>query len=248
MLPQAQMTLNMLRASNMNKQMSAHETIFGKYDFNKTPIAPPGTKSIIYVTSNLRKTFDPRGKLCWYIVPSLQHYRCMKFFIPNGGERISDTSMLYPANLTTPHWTKLDAILQAALDLTTALKNPTTEDSPYTKILKAQQDALEQLANIFKTNFEPTRTNPPHKTLHSALLPQPPIRRVLSNNQENTNNQPEEENEPQPRVANLLACQSQPRVQNSEYSSTEKIHPVTIQQYENQMLRKSALQQNKQKQ
>ena len=122
MLPQAQMTLNMLRSNNVNKNMSAHETIFGKYDFNKTPIAPPGTKSIIHVTSNLRKTFDPRGTLCWYIGPSLQHYRCMKFYIPNGGERISDTAMLYPANLTTPHWTKLDAILQAALDLTTALK------------------------------------------------------------------------------------------------------------------------------
>jgi len=85
-LPQAQMTLNMLRASNVNNKISAYETIFGKYDFSKTPIAPPGTKSITHVTPNLRKTFDPRGKLCWYIGPSLHHYRCMKFYVPNGGQ------------------------------------------------------------------------------------------------------------------------------------------------------------------
>jgi len=87
--------------------------------------------------------------------------------------------MLYPATLTTPHWTKLDAILQAALDLTIALKQPTAKDSPYTTMLKAQQDALEQLANIFKTNFEPKRNNLPHHKVHSDLLSQPQNRRIL---------------------------------------------------------------------
>ena len=41
LLPQAELTLNLLRTSRTDPTMSAHEVLEGLYDFNKTPIAPP---------------------------------------------------------------------------------------------------------------------------------------------------------------------------------------------------------------
>ena len=42
------MTLNMLRTSRSDPSKSAYEVLEGKFDYNKTPLAPPGTKALIY--------------------------------------------------------------------------------------------------------------------------------------------------------------------------------------------------------
>jgi len=147
LLPQATMTLNMLRPSNANPNISAHEYIHGPFDLQKTPIAPPGIKAIIHLKPNQRSTFGPRGIEGWYIGPCPQHYRCFKFYMVNGGERVSDTAMLYPHYFETPQWTRIDAILQATNSLETAIIN--NPQSPYSQLAQAQQNALKQLASIF---------------------------------------------------------------------------------------------------
>ena len=48
LLVQAEMTLNMLRTSRRNPSISAYESLNGKFDYNKNPLAPPGTKALIY--------------------------------------------------------------------------------------------------------------------------------------------------------------------------------------------------------
>jgi len=48
LVPQAVLTLNMLRTSRINPALSAHDHIWGKFDFNATPIVPPGTKLILH--------------------------------------------------------------------------------------------------------------------------------------------------------------------------------------------------------
>jgi hypothetical protein len=44
---QAQDTLNLLRTSRHDPSKSAYKQLNGPYDFNKWPMAPPGTKAII---------------------------------------------------------------------------------------------------------------------------------------------------------------------------------------------------------
>jgi hypothetical protein len=44
-LPQATITLNLLRKSRINPRMSAYAQLNGHFDFNKTPLAPPGLES-----------------------------------------------------------------------------------------------------------------------------------------------------------------------------------------------------------
>jgi hypothetical protein len=46
LLPQAAITLNMLRKSRINPKPLASTHIDGQYDFNRAPMAPPGTRII----------------------------------------------------------------------------------------------------------------------------------------------------------------------------------------------------------
>ena len=43
LLPQAELTLNLLRASRLNLKLSVYAQLEGTFDFTRTPLAPPGT-------------------------------------------------------------------------------------------------------------------------------------------------------------------------------------------------------------
>jgi hypothetical protein len=58
LLPQAFITLNMLRTSRINPKLSASTHMYGQYDFNRAPMAPPGTIIIAHHKANRRKTWE----------------------------------------------------------------------------------------------------------------------------------------------------------------------------------------------
>ena len=66
-LDQAFLTLNLLRAARSNPKLSVYAYLFGSFDFNATPLAPPGTKVIIHSKPGNRASWDANGKEGWYI-------------------------------------------------------------------------------------------------------------------------------------------------------------------------------------
>jgi hypothetical protein len=74
LLTQAVIALDMLRTSRINSKLSASTHIYGQYDFNRAPMAPPGTRIIAHETPNRRRTWAPHGQDGWYIGPALEHY------------------------------------------------------------------------------------------------------------------------------------------------------------------------------
>ena len=92
LLPQAELTLNLLRPSRVNPQLSAYAYLFGLFDFNKTPLAPAGSKVLVHKRSCQRASWANHGIEGWYIGPSLEHYCCVKCYLPStGGVRDADT-------------------------------------------------------------------------------------------------------------------------------------------------------------
>jgi hypothetical protein len=71
LLPQAVITLNMLRTSRINPKLSASTHIDGQYDFNRAPMAPLVTRIIAHKTPSRRRTWAPHGQDGWYIGPAL---------------------------------------------------------------------------------------------------------------------------------------------------------------------------------
>lgn len=79
---QANLTLNLLRNARLNPKLSSWAFLFGSFDFNATPLAPPGTKVVFHNKPSQRGSWDMRGDIGFYIGPSMHHYRCMKIFKP----------------------------------------------------------------------------------------------------------------------------------------------------------------------
>jgi hypothetical protein len=97
LLPQAVITLNMLITSRINPKLSAATHIFGQYDFNRAPMAPPGTRIIAHETPSRRRTWAQHGQDGWYIGPSLEHYRCYTVYITKTrGDIIVETVDFFP--------------------------------------------------------------------------------------------------------------------------------------------------------
>jgi hypothetical protein len=80
---QAQATLNLLQTSHHDPSKSAYEALNGAYEFNKWPMAPPGTKAIIWENPSGRQSWAPQGIDAWYVGPSKDHYRLYQFYFPD---------------------------------------------------------------------------------------------------------------------------------------------------------------------
>ena len=59
LIKQAEITLNLLRSSRANPKLSAYTYLFGQFDYNKTPIVPPGTRVLVHDKSDKRSTWAP---------------------------------------------------------------------------------------------------------------------------------------------------------------------------------------------
>ena len=56
-LEQVVLTLNLMRASRMNPRLSAHAQVHGAFDYNLTPLAPPGTLVLVHEKPSARGTW-----------------------------------------------------------------------------------------------------------------------------------------------------------------------------------------------
>ena len=160
LLPQAELTLNLLRPSRLNPKLSAYAQLEGTFDFNRTPLAPPDTRVIVHEKPTQWRTWAPHGIDGWYIGPALDHYQCYRVWIPSThAERIADTIQFFPTILRTPTLSHRDATLQAARELTHALQN-LNNANPLSQLSDDQLRALHQLSTFFPTDAPGVETKP----------------------------------------------------------------------------------------
>jgi hypothetical protein len=182
LIAQSVLTLNLLRRSRINPQLSAYAQVFGAFDFNKTPLAPPGTRVLVHEKPDVRQSWDPRAIDAWYIGPAMTHYRCYRVYVwGTNSERVADTLAWFPTRVKMPTMSSLDLALAAAKDLLHALIHP-SPGSPLAPTTDSQTAALKQLVEIF--------ADCTHRS--SLLSPQPSAttKDVLENSQESAGADP----------------------------------------------------------
>ena len=131
LLPQATLTLNLLRSSRIHPSLSAYASLFGNFDFNRTPLAPPGTKIVAHTSSEARTPFGEHGKVGWYIGPSLEHYRCWKcYFEDTMAERDVLKVDFFPQKIPFPKFNRDDYLKQTAEDMLHLLQTPPDHTGP----------------------------------------------------------------------------------------------------------------------
>lgn len=160
LLDQAERTLNLLRRSRTNPKLSAYAQLHGQFDFNATPLAPPGIRVLAHEKPSNRASWAPHGADGWYIGPAMKHYRCFRVYInKTQAERITDTVEFFPNNYNMPKFSSTDAIIKASRDMVKALREPHPA-TPFNNFGDKQFAALESLAEIFDTALPRVEHNP----------------------------------------------------------------------------------------
>jgi hypothetical protein len=194
LLPQAEITLNLLRTSRLHPQLSAAAHFHGLVDYNKIAFSPPGCKIIAHKKPGKRRTRAPHGQHGYSLGPAMHHYRCQNVYISaTASERIVDTLEFPPHNYQMPQLSSTERLLIAAKDMTNALQNPQPE-VPFTHVGDNIISTLTELANIFKFKLRKTQPTtlpaaPPTVNLGPCLAessnpilasPMPPPRQRIS--------------------------------------------------------------------
>jgi len=166
LLPQAQLTLNLLRQARTNPNHSAYSYINGEFNFNRTPLAPPGIQTVIHNKPSNRSSWGYRGEDAFYVGPSMEHYRCVRCYIPKTrSERTSDTVVFFPTTVPVPQMKLDDYLHQAALDIMTLLSNPPKDSFPTLHLGDNTKEAIRQISILLNR-----ATIPPNP---STLNPKP---------------------------------------------------------------------------
>ena len=123
LLPQAKITLKLLRRCRLNPALSAYACLWGPYDFNAHLIAPPGTMTLVHKKVEDRNLWDFHCQIGWYIGPALHHYICVQVYIPSTNSvNVADTVKFIEEKIPFPNSNVDDFLKQLISDIVHLLK------------------------------------------------------------------------------------------------------------------------------
>ena len=103
LLPQKEITLNLLRQSNATPMVSACVHLCGPFDYNKMPLAPMGCTVQVHEKTVIRGTWAYHSVDGWYLSTSPDHYRTHRCHIKaTKSEWVSDTINFSHKHITRP--------------------------------------------------------------------------------------------------------------------------------------------------
>jgi hypothetical protein len=176
LVPQAVITLNLLRGSRLNPKLSAWSYFHGNFDFNRTPLAPPGIRVLAHEKPADRETWSPHGLDGWYVGPALDSYRCFTVWMwDTRRERICDTVSWFPTKVTMPLASSTDLVLAGIQDIVHALTYP-SHNSPLALRTDSQVQALLDLTTLLTNIVAPASPSaPPLRVEPAQTKPSDPI-------------------------------------------------------------------------
>jgi hypothetical protein len=114
LLPQTEITLNLLRQSNATPNVSAYAHLSGPFDYKKMPLAPMGCAAQIHEKSDKRGTWQYHSVDGWYLYTSPNHYQTHACHIKNTKkERLTNTVDFQHKRITNPTITHADKVMHA---------------------------------------------------------------------------------------------------------------------------------------
>ena len=158
---QGVLTLNLLRNARSNPKLSAWAYLFGPFNYNKTPLAPPGIKIMIHNKVEKRDSWGMRSSEGFYVGPALSHYRCITGFKSDTKrEVVTDTVSFLPHKIPVPSMGLNDYLHQALDDILELLKNPPS-NLPSIAAGCTTKQAVRDIAEILKQTITIPISNHP---------------------------------------------------------------------------------------
>ena len=159
-LEQAELTLNLLRGSRINPKLSAWEQIHGRYDFNRTPIAPPGVRVTAFEHPDQRKTWAPHAVDGWYTCFTMESYRCYKIYVKaTRAIRICEKLAWFPEKIRMPEANQ-DEMIYAIFDDLRTLLTTTDPGNVISALHPSKQQLILEVLDIISNRSNMADRNP----------------------------------------------------------------------------------------
>ena len=175
LLPQTEITLNLIRQSNATPTVSAYAHLCGPFDYNKMPLAPMGCNVQVHEKADSRGTWAYHTVEGWYINTSPEHYRTHTCHIKETrNERFSDTVDFKHKRITNPSISNADKVMMAIREVVQTIKGLGGQEA------STEAQELQRLVDGARSMIEKSsadRTSPNH---------QPTVPRVEIHHQYNT--------------------------------------------------------------
>ena len=91
LLERAEIMINLLLHSILNPRLSAYAKINGEFDFNRTHMPPPGTRTLVHDKPQNIGIWAPYVNKGCYVRLAILHYRCLTSYIPRRQTKESQT-------------------------------------------------------------------------------------------------------------------------------------------------------------
>lgn len=171
LLPQAELTCNLLRPANANPNVSAYQYVYGTFDYEKTPLHPLGCAVQAFNSINTRKSWEEHSKDAWHIGTSMEHHRTYQEYIKDTrAVQNCDTVFFRHHYITKPTVTKADVVANAANKLIDALQGNLASAHDETDL-----QALERLADIFLKASKQVSNDDLEETANTNKAPAPRV-------------------------------------------------------------------------
>jgi hypothetical protein len=168
-----ELTLNLLRQSNVAPKISAFAHVHGHHDYMKKQFAPLGCAIHSHVKPNNRRSWDACANAGFNLGTSMEHHRCYCVYIAKTrATRVINTVNFKHQYITNPTVSPESLIIVAAQQLTAALKgnipggNETMEgltkvSELFTRIAAAKQEVAAAKAQRNKLRAHPAARQTP---------------------------------------------------------------------------------------
>jgi hypothetical protein len=206
LLPQTEITINLIRQSNATPTVLAYAHLSGPFDYNKMLLAPMGCEAQVHEKTNKRGTWAYHLVDGWYLFTSPEHYHTHNCHIRHTkSKQLSDTVQFQHKRITIII-THANKVMHALVDFIKALQGMTGSArnsqaaQDLQQIIDATQANIQAQSECFKDNATPSakphmqrvpRVQPPpsvptphinvNKWITRSMLTQTPVLRVPSN-------------------------------------------------------------------
>jgi hypothetical protein len=164
LLPQTELTLNLLQQSNATPTVSAYTHLSGPFDYNKMPLAPMGCEVQIHKTTDNFGTWSYHLVDGWYLATPPEHYHVHNCYVKTTqAERLTNTIQFKHKNITNPSISPHDKIMQALAKCKMALKGMMNDSA------NQQMEELRRIVNNAQAHLHQRQTTSMQPVLRVEL-------------------------------------------------------------------------------
>ena len=186
--------MHMVRISRRNSSISAYEDMEGAFDWNRTPLAPLGSKAVVIVEADERPSWGNHARDAIYVGCAPLNYRLKEFYMCDTHGFVTAVGKIYPAHCRTPAISEDDLTIGAAAELIETTKGTipatATKKLRHTETLKKLVAILENREPPRVANGGQPRVSPAASTSSNPTSPRVIAKTKIVHQQQTRNNIP----------------------------------------------------------